>query len=258
VPRYGALSVWRQCCKADYVVRRCVGAVIIGLPRWVFSTREGERKLPTEFCHYEGALAFTLGLPMLVVVQEDVQRRVVFDSSYRGHVGEFPQTADRAWLGTNNFLAPVRYWKEELDKRRDVFLGYCSSSQGTARNVKRFLQADVGATVLDWQTDFLPGRSILQQIEEAAARCSTGVFLFTKDDTLMDDAHADKAVPRDNVVFEAGYFINAKGKDQVLIIREIGAKMPADLGGDIYASLADKSNIGPIENQVRRFVEGPQ
>jgi hypothetical protein len=28
----------------------------------------------------------------------------------------------------------------------------------------------LGAKVLDWQTDFIPGRTILDQIEQAAAR----------------------------------------------------------------------------------------
>jgi hypothetical protein len=51
-------------------------------------------------------------------------------------------------------------------------------------------------------------------------------------------------------------FINAKGKDHVLIIREDGAKMPADLGGDIYAPLKDRSNIGPVENAIKAFVKG--
>ena len=31
--------------------------------------------------------------------------------------------------------------------------------------------------------------------------------------------------------------------------------MPADLGGDIYASLKDKSDISPIEDTVQKFVE---
>jgi predicted nucleotide-binding protein len=99
----------------------------------------------------------------------------------------------------------------------------------------------------------------LQEIEEAAERCSAGIFLFTTDDKLLDEALADKAVPRDNVIFEAGYFINAKGKDHVLIVREAGAKMPADLGGDIYASLEEKSRIGPIKTRCAdssRFCEG--
>lgn len=253
-PGLAAAKAW-SAVEADRVARRCVGAAIIGLPRWVFSTSRGEMTLPTEFCHYEGAVAYTLGLPMLVLVQEDVQRRVVFDYSYHGYIAEFPASADRTWLATDKFRVAFNYWKEQLSKRCDVFLGYCSTSEGTAQNLKRFLQANLGATVLDWKTDFSPGRSILQEIEEAAERCSAGIFLFTSDDKLLDETLADKAVPRDNVIFEAGYFISAKGKDHVLIVREAGAKMPADLGGDIYASLQEKSHIGPVEDAVRRFVE---
>ena len=108
-------------------------------------------------------------------------------------------------------------------------------------------------TVLDWQTDFPPGQNILQQIGRAAERCSAGIFLFTRDDELAAAGAGHAAVPRDNVVFEAGYFIASKGKDRVLVVREEGAKMPADLGGDIYASLPDRNHIGPILDSLRRF-----
>ena len=63
------------------------------------------------------------------------------------------------------------------------------------------------------------------------------------------------AAPRDNVVFEAGYFIGVKGKRNVLIIRESGSKMPADLGGDIYAPLPDRASIAPIERTIEAFVK---
>jgi predicted nucleotide-binding protein len=193
---------------------------------------------------------------MLILVQSDVVRRVVFDNSYGSYVGEFPATADRTWLDSTAFQVPFGLWKQQLEQRRDIFLGYCSSSTATAKSVKRFLEDDLKLAVLDWQTDFAPGSSILEQIAEASARCSAGIFLFTQDDELIDRAHKDKAVPRDNVVFEAGYFTNSKGKDNVLIIREAGAKMPADLGGDIYASLEDKSKIAPIKETIRRFIDG--
>jgi hypothetical protein len=62
------------------------------------------------------------------------------------------------------------------------------------------------------------------------------------------------AAPRDNVVFEAGFFIHAKGKNNVLIIREHGAKFPADLGGDIYVSLDEKNNVEKITECINRFV----
>ena len=120
----------------------------------------------------------------------------------------------------------------------------------------------LGAKVLDWEIDFIPGRSILEQIEQAAKRSIGGIFLFTKDDDLVAGTPSAAAAPRDNVVFEAGYFIGVKGKRNVLIIRETGSKMPADLGGDIYASLPDREttppeqvSIEPIQRTLRAFVE---
>jgi len=239
---------------ADEIARRCAGAAVIGMARWQFADGKGNPVLlPTEFNHYEGALARTLGLPTLVLVQQDVLRRVVFDMSYGGYVGEFKSDADLRWLHTDKFRVPFQYWTDLLEERRDVFLGYCSKSDTTAQAIKRYLQS-IGAKVLDWQTDFIPGRTILDQIEEAAARAVGGIFLFTNDDDLADDGQGRAAVPRDNVVFEAGYFIGLKGKRNVLIIREAGSKMPADLGGDIYASLPDKTKIGTIEKTLEAFM----
>jgi hypothetical protein len=240
---------------ADDIARRCVGAAIIGMPRWKFQDEEHQPVLlPTEFNHYEGALAHTLGLPRLVLVQKNVLRRVVFDMNFGGYVGEFDENADLSWLHTDEFLVPFNYWKDSLEERRDVFLGYSGKSAATAAAVSRYLLS-LGAKVLDWQTDFIPGRTILEQIEAAAHRSIGGIFLFTKDDDLVDNGQRETAIPRDNVVFEAGYFIGAKGKRNVLIIREAGSKMPADLGGDIYGSLPDKNDIGPIERTLKGFME---
>jgi len=239
---------------ADEIGRRCAGAAVLGMARWQFRDAQGQPVLlPTEFNHYEGALARTLGLPTLVLVQRDVLRRVVFDMSFSGFVGAFAPDADVEWLHTEEFRVPFNYWRDLLSERRDVFLGYSSASEGTAAAIKRYLLS-LGAKVLDWQTDFIPGRTILDQIEQAAARSIGGIFLFTKDDDLVDRGQVDIAVPRDNVVFEAGYFIGLKGKRNVLIIREAGSKMPADLGGDIYALLSDRSSIAPIERALSAFL----
>ncbi len=241
---------------ADDIARRCTGAVILGIPRWRFKDDQGEQMLlPTEFNHYEGALARTLGLPTLVLAHQDVMRRVVFDFNFGGYIGRFPEDADLGWLYSDEFRVPFGYWKALLDDRRDVFLGYCSSSSDTAKMIKRCITS-LGARVLDWQTDFIPGRTIIDQIEQAASRSIAGIFLFTKDDDLdlPDVSTADRSAPRDNVVFEAGYFSGLKGKRNVLIVREVGSKMPADLGGDIYASLADKDDISAIEKTMESFL----
>lgn len=91
---------------ADFISRRCVGAVLIGLPRWRFETAQGPVSLPTEFSHFEGALAWQLKLPLLVLVQREVVRRVVFDNSFHGRIGEFPSDAGLEWLDTRDFKTP--------------------------------------------------------------------------------------------------------------------------------------------------------
>jgi hypothetical protein len=240
---------------ADEIARRCTGAAVLGMPRWQFTDSQGKGALlPTEFNHYEGALFHTLRLPTLVLAQRDVLPRVVFDKSFAGYVGEFDGDSDVTWLHSERFRVPFGYWTTVLNERRDVFLGYSSASESVAQEIKRFLMS-LGAKVLDWQTDFIPGRTILDQIEQAAVRSVGGIFLFTKDDDLADHGQVDLAVPRDNVVFEAGYFIGLKGKRNVLIIRETGSKMPADLGGDIYAPLRDRGSIEPIERTLKAFID---
>lgn len=239
---------------ADEVARRCVGAAILGIPRWKFHEPSGRPVLlPTEFNHYEGALARTLGLPTMVLAQREMLRRVVFDMGFGGYIGQFDESSGVEWLHTDEFKVPFQYWKESLAERRDLFLGYCGKSAEVAASLRDYLKS-LGVTILDWEADFIPGRTILDQIENAAGRCTAGLFLFTKDDDLAGNDLPYIAAPRDNVVFEAGFFVAKKGKRNILIVRESGSKMPADLGGDIYAALPDRSDIGPIKRTIASFV----
>ena len=53
----------------------------------------------------------------------------------------------------------------------------------------------------------------MDEIHNACRDCTCGIFLFTRTTPL--DGTADKAAPRDNVVFEAGYFMHAKGNSEL-------------------------------------------
>jgi hypothetical protein len=234
------------------VARRCHGAAIVGLPRWEVDSGDRRLVLPSEYCHYEGALARTLDLPLLILAQEDLMQRVVFDPSFGPLMGWFPTGADASWLSTKAFQVCFGHWAEELSNRRDVFLGYSGASASVAHVLRQYLEGTLKVSVLDWQRDFKFGRSILEEIEEARLRCTAGVFLFTKDDAL--DGPGGQAIPRDNVVFETGYFASSKGKDRVLIVREEGTRLPVDLGGDIYSSFDDRSKLTAVKLNLRRFV----
>ncbi len=109
-----------------------------------------------------------------------------------------------------------------------------------------------GASVHNWEMDFRTGVSILSEIENAKMTCSCGIFLFSEDDPL--DGTPGGAAPRDNVVFEAGYFMSVKGAERCLIIRHGEAKMPADLGGAIYIHLSKTADVSSIESRLSDFL----
>ena len=255
--------------EAEEVIRQCVAGVIIGMPRWRF--RDGKRNvlIPTEYSQYEGAILKTVNIPIMVLAQDNLFQRGVFEYNFGQFICKFPEDADDNWLDTPEFQQALKIWLADINDRRDVFLGYCSSSAGTAVHVRTYLEKELEATILDWRRDFSVARSVLEEIVEAGKRCSGAIFLFTKDDTISDEPTKSKkqpfkgsqqrsefAIPRDNVVFEAGYFIGIKGKRKVLVVREQGAKMPADLGGDVYAALEDRRNIDSIKETLRRFTLG--
>ncbi|MBL8293680.1 MAG: nucleotide-binding protein [Bryobacterales bacterium] len=133
-----------------------------------------------------------------------------------------------------------------------MFLAYSSKARATANDILKFL-ASRGVSVRDWEIDFSPGATILDELLEASRRCLGAIMLLTKDDEFLGEESF--AAPRDNVIFEMGLFMEAKGRERVLVIREHGAKMPADIGGGIYVSLSNRSYISPIQTKLMDFID---
>lgn len=66
------------------------------------------------------------------------------------------------------------------------------------------------------------------------------VLLFTADDLGKAKAEADeKPRARQNVVFEAGYFMGKLGRNRTVLLAEHGVELPSDLSGVVYTDAAD-------------------
>jgi hypothetical protein len=248
--------------RAGKLIRKCDGALILALARTnvhILGPEAGgagrATALPTVYNHLEGALAVAAELPVLILFEENMDRAGIFDCGIRP--AAIPQGADSKWAHSESFRIHFEPWAEDLRERRDVFLGYCSKGYSCAIEIRDYLEQK-GYSVIDWSRDFKSaGAIILEEIERASKRCRCAVFLFTKDDHLDGNASAKAsfdAVPRDNVLLEAGYFTQARGKERVAIIREKGAKMPADLGGIIYLLLEDRERMVPIKKGLLKFL----
>jgi len=181
-----------------------------------------------------------------------VEERVFFNRYAGDPFITVPAQADLTWVTGSSFRAFLDNWNGRIRDRRDIFLAYSGHEEGTALSIKGILTR-LGATVLDWKKDFPAGPTILEQVESGAKRTSGGVFLLTRDDRLQGEV--EQFAPRDNVIFEAGYFVRSKGHKRVLILLEEGAKVPADLGGIIYEPLADAPNVQDLEGRLRLFLD---
>jgi hypothetical protein len=131
---------------------------------------------------------------------------------------------------------------------RDLFFGYCSRADETASRIRMYLESR-GFSIWDWARDFRVGRTILDEVRRAATLCRCGLFLFTADDPLGGVPNP-VAIPRDNVILEAGYFISAHGSERVVVVQEQGVKMPADLGGLIYLNMESREQWEPVAKKV--------
>jgi hypothetical protein len=240
--------------RAAQVMDQCQGAVILALPKYQL---DDGHAFPSEFAHYEGALALSKALPTLIVTEAGTPNAgIVFHGG-----GEFihrlgaddVEDGGRGYLSSEQFMGMFDQWAGAVQERSRVFLGYCSAAQATADALIKFLHQSLGVKVLDWTTDFGAGGTIMQEASDAIRSCRAGLFLFTKDDPL--EGEDTVAAPRDNVVLEAGFCIATRGSRRTVIIREQGAKMPVDLGGIIYLALKDRSDISSIQEPLRRALE---
>ena len=101
--------------------------------------------------------------------------------------------------------------------------------------VARFVEKQkLDAIILNEQPN--KGKTIIEKIE-SFSNVKVAICLFSADDTgrLKTDT-TESLRARQNVVFEAGYFIGKLGREHVITIVENGVEIPSDLQGIVYTS----------------------
>lgn len=209
--------------------------------------------MPSEFNHMAAVMALCARKPLLVLREKIVAERGTLRSGYLPSVVKTPVSLKIDWLDSSEFQGEFNKWFDQVNCFRHVFLGYSSKATDVANAVYKFLTENVKVRVLDWR-DFRPGDTIWESIERAERLTNCGLFLFMADDELVVGGKREIA-PRDNVVYEAGYFAGAKGRRKSLVIREEGAKVPTDLGGILDMRLVDRADLSPVETPLREHLE---
>ena len=80
------------------------------------------------------------------------------------------------------------------------------------------------------------GRTVIEKFEDNSD-VGGAICLFTADDLgKAKDSKEDKPRARQNVVFEAGYFMGKLGRNHVVILSDSGVELPSDLAGVVYTN----------------------
>lgn len=106
-------------------------------------------------------------------------------------------------------------------------------NEALKQSVARMLEKqDIEAVILHEQPN--QGATIIEKFEKNS-NVGAAICLFTADDigkAKMEDAEKDRA--RQNVVFEAGFFMGRLGRERVIILADQGVELPSDLKGVVY------------------------
>lgn len=98
------------------------------------------------------------------------------------------------------------------------------------------------------------GRTIIEKIEEYSD-VGAAICLFTNDDEGKEQSEKDlKPRARQNVVFEAGYFIGYLGRNKVVIISDEDNELPGDLGGVVYTGKEEWKGKLAVELENMGFI----
>jgi hypothetical protein len=102
---------------------RCAGTVVIALERSYFASGTEKRggpkeaaladvKLPTPWNHIEAAMAYTRGLPLMVIVEAGLKSEGLLERGYDWYVQSVKPEA--AALHTNEFNGVLASWKQKM------------------------------------------------------------------------------------------------------------------------------------------------
>ena len=121
---------------------------------------------------------------------------------------------------------------EQPDDFSKVFIVHGHDGElkhSVARIVER---QGIEAIILSEQAN--QGRTIIEKFIDYS-NVGGAICLFTADDFgKAKEASDDNQRARQNVVFEAGFFIGRLGREHTVILADAGVEMPSDLSGIVY------------------------
>ena len=137
-------------------------------------------------------------------------------------------------------------YENDIDKNKKkdtVFIVHGHDEKMKYELQAYLLKLGLKATILHEQIN--RSDTIIEKLEKYGKEAAAAIVLFTPDD--FGQAKSDeerRARARQNVVFEAGYFMGLLGRENViLVVSDSSIELPGDLKGVVYEGNGINVNI---------------
>ena len=146
---------------------------------------------------------------------------------FKVYIEEMEDDSDSDSLASLVNMSP-----KTLNNLSDVFIVH-GHNEALKQSVARLIEKQgINAIILHEQPN--KGATIIEKFEHNS-NVGAAICLFTADDNGRAIAEEQlKKRARQNVVFEAGFFMGSLGRDHVIILAERGVELPSDLKGVVY------------------------
>ncbi|WP_295184001.1 TIR domain-containing protein [uncultured Brevundimonas sp.] len=149
-----------------------------------------------------------------------------------------------------------------VNARPRIFLICSAEALAIGRAIRIGLDHD--AEVVIWSDDkiFAPGAYPLEALEDQVGRSDFGIALAEPDDLVLSRDRLS-ATPRDNVIFELGFFMSRLGRHRTLLLvpQAEDVKLPSDFKGLTplpYRSAATPRDLpvalGPVIDRISGLI----
>jgi predicted nucleotide-binding protein len=160
----------------------------------------------------------------------------------------------------NRLRERAKYIKEP-NPRPVVFIGSSKESLPPAREIQSLLSHE-DLLARPWTDGFRPSKTSIENLERELAGADFAILVLAADD-VVESRHELRDIPRDNVIWEHGFFTGGLGRERVFIVRPRGVdlKLPSDWDGITALDYEPKgtsedlpSRLGYVANAIRKEI----
>lgn len=136
---------------------------------------------------------------------------------------------------------------DELPRRVFISHGRCHDWL----KVQAYILKDVHIDTLELAQEANRGRTVLQKLNEEAAKCLYAVIVMTGED---EAGEGERPRARENVMHEIGFFQGKYGLENVCLLYEEGTNIPSNIHGLVYIPYP-KGYVDATFGALRRELE---